>query len=296
MARGAQRVLLETERIRVEVLPELGGRVQSLTDASTGRQWLWHNETVPIGPSSIGANYDENWQGGFEELFPNDAATILEGVELPDHGELWSTAWDVVEAADSQLVLRTTGPVTGAGLTKSFTVDGPELVVRYRLENPSQVDLPFLFKLHAAIAVDSWSSIELPGGSVEPVDASFSGILPGPGPWPWPGPDGHELSECRDRSADLREFVYVHDLPEGWCAVSDRRLGARLRLSYPLADFPYCWLFITYGGWRDHQVVVLEPCTNYPKDLHEAIARGSSGVLPGGGSVSMSATFRVEQA
>ena len=31
---------------------------------------------------------------------------------------------------------------------------------------------------------------------------------------------------------------------------------------------------MTYGGWRDHNVVALEPCTNYPKDLAMAIPRG----------------------
>jgi len=43
--------------------------------------------------------------------------------------------------------------------------------------------------------------------------------------------------------------------------------------------FPYCWIFMTYGGWRDHNVVVLEPCTNYPKDLEKAISTGTATVL-----------------
>lgn len=36
---------------------------------------------------------------------------------------------------------------------------------------------------------------------------------------------------------------------------------------------------MSYGGWRDHNVVVLEPCSNDPKDLNEAIATGNVAAL-----------------
>lgn len=41
-------------------------------------------------------------------------------------------------------------------------------------------------------------------------------------------------------------------------------------------QFPFTWLFLSYGGWRDHQVAVLEPCTSYPKDLEQAVALGTA--------------------
>lgn len=287
-------ISLASSQLQAVIYPALGGRVQNLVDLVTGREWFWTNPELPLSPSVVGADYDDHWQGGFEELFPNDAGTTLGGVELPDHGELWSSPWDVLRSDDSSATLSVVGPVTGVSVTKSFTLDGPCLHVDYELHNPTGDDLPHLFKLHPAIAVTGDCAIELPGGSVEPVDPSFSRILPGEGRWSWPGPPGGDVSRCHPPSSGLREFVYVHGLQEGWCAVTDQRLGRRLRLSYPLDDLPYCWLFLTYGGWRGHQVAVLEPCTNYPKDLHEAIQRGTTGLLPGGGAAKMRVTFEVE--
>lgn len=45
---------------------------------------------------------------------------------------------------------------------------------------------------------------------------------------------------------------------------------------------PYLWLFLSYGGWRNTYTAVLEPCTNMPKDLADAVRAGQSArLMPG---------------
>lgn len=279
---GVDVVEIASGELVVHVLPALGGRIASVRDVVGDREWLWRNPHVETGPSPLGADYDSRWQGGFEELFPNDAATMLDGVELPDHGELWAAPWTVVDRGPAHVELRVVGPVTGVEITKRCRVEGSQLHVSYRLRNGSGRDWPYLFKLHPALAVDGDCRLELPGGTVEAVDAGFSGILPPGGPWPWPGPPSSDISICLDADARTQEFVYVHDLPDGWVGVRDERSGRRLRLRYPTAVFDWCWLFLTYGGWQELQVAVLEPCTTHPKDLHTAIAAGTTPTLAAG--------------
>jgi hypothetical protein len=43
-----------------------------------------------------------------------------------------------------------------------------------------------------------------------------------------------------------------------------------LLVTFDTVDFPYVWMFQSYGGWNDHYVVVVGPCTNMPSDLDEA--------------------------
>jgi hypothetical protein len=76
-----------------------------------------------------------------------------------------------------------------------------------------------------------------------------------------------------------REFVYVSDLPEPWCGVQDTRKNASIRMSFDGRALPFVWLFLTYGGWRNAYTAVLEPCTNMPKDLSEAVRLGQSARL-----------------
>ena len=80
-------------------------------------------------------------------------------------------------------------------------------------------------------------------------------------------------------SSDKREFVYVRGLPAAWCGVDNEASRASLRMHWERERLPYLWLFITYGGWRDAYTVVLEPCTNLPKDLHEAVRLGQAARL-----------------
>ena len=101
--------------------------------------------------------------------------------------------------------------------------------------------------------------IDLPGGVVEKVDSQFGVLLEAVDKQAWP--TSVDVSRCRDKGSRTNEFVYVSDLPEGWCGITDTKPGSWFRIDYPRDVFPYCWIFMSYGGWRHHNVVVLEPCS-----------------------------------
>lgn len=286
-------VTLHSEVAAVALIPELGGRMIELADRRSGRQWLWRNHRVPLVAHPLGADYDSNWVGGFEELFPNDTPSDHLGRAYPDHGELWSHVWSVDDQSEGALTLSAVGPVTGSHLSKTVVVHENAVSVSYRIANTSRGPLPHLFKLHPAIAVDETCRIDMPGGLIEKVDSGFGNLLTGTDRPAWPGPT--DLAQCRPASSGAFEFVYVHDSPEGWCGVTDHGAGTRLRIQYPRTVFPYCWLFITYGGWEGHNVVVLEPCTNYPKDLAAAVEQGTAAELPPGEELALEIRIVLEE-
>ncbi|MBI4031363.1 MAG: hypothetical protein HY370_06765 [Proteobacteria bacterium] len=155
----------------------------------------------------------------------------------------------------------------------------PAISIRYRIENLEPAPLHFLFKQHLAIAATPAHRLELPGGQVTPVDRDFGTRLGSDVPFPWPRGQNHsgetvDLSVLTSPEDRQREFVYVEELPEGWCGVRNHLTGRSLRLEFSRETFPYTWLFMTYGGWRSLYTAVLEPCTNMPKDLDEAFRLG----------------------
>lgn len=265
--------VLTEGRISVTVIPALGGRITSLIDLKVGREWLWRNHHNPLQPVPPGAEYDSVWQGGFEELFPSDAPMIQGDLNIPDHGELWTAAWDVTESSGSSLTMSIVGPVTGVEVSKELTVSESALQIKYQLQHNGDADLPFLFKLHPAFAIDEHCRIDMPGGLVEKVESGFGNLIPDGSEEGWP--TSADLARCRPWSSETNEFVYVSELPEGRCGLTDLQRESWVRLGFSREQFPFCWLFLTYGGWRRHNVVVLEPCSNYPKDLEEAIAHGT---------------------
>ena len=288
---GFDALEIENAQVRAVVIPELGGRVWELEDRLRRRQWVWHRENVRLAAADAGAPYDDVWAGGWEELFPNDAPGRFEGRDLPDHGEWWTLSWDVDStAAGGAAVARLSArsSVVRAVCTKEFRLeaDAATLSVTYRIRSEEAAPFHFLFKQHLPVRVSPSCRLRLPGGRVQAVDGSFGTLLPGPGPFDWPLAIGDgraaDLRTIPPAAAADREFVYVTELPEPWCGVDDQEQGAFLRMDVDPRIFPSVWLFMSYGGWRDTYTAVLEPCTNVPKDLTEAVRQGHSArLMPG---------------
>jgi len=277
-----------------------GARIDNLIDRLSGKQWLWQGtQSFEHAPVALGASYDDHWNGGWDDLFPNDAPGTFEGYRLPDHGELWSQPWEVVRTSPVEFSVRHQCATVPASVEKTVRIgEGAECCVHYVVKNHGAEPFYFLFKLHPAIAVKPNDRILLPGGCVVPVDPTFSRMLGSAEPFDWPvgrGVRGEriDLSIVPPEGGGLQEFVYVTDLPEGWCGVRDGRTGAEIRIEFPLEVLPYCWLFMTYGGWRNHFTVVLEPCTNFPKELSEAYQTGSCASLLPQGTLDFTVTVRL---
>ena len=153
------------------------------------------------------------------------------------------------------------------------------------IRNLSDRPLPFLFKLHPAIPVEPGDRILMPRSVLEPVEPAFSTLAAVPGPSEFPYVRGGSGGKIRmdivpfSRENPQQEFLYASGLHEPWCGVHNVRTATTLRIDFNPEDIPFVWLFMSYGKWRGHTVVLPEPCTNKPWDLATAIARGSCAQL-----------------
>ena len=287
---GVRSIHLENQNMAVCVLPDLGGKIWSILDKRTGQEWLWQNPLATLLPVPFGSSYDDHWAGGWDDLFPNDAACQFDGLDLPDHGEWWCQPWktEILERSKDKTVLHLcmNGKASPTLSEKWVRLDenASSLKIRYRIQNLSHDKFRFLLKLHPAMAIQPWHRIELPGGDVEPVDLEFSTLLGSNATFSWPIGQNRQgssvdLSMIHPKESKHREFVYVRNVSDGWCGIHDPRSQSRFRLFFPKSIFPHVWLFMTYGGWRDHYTVVLEPCTNIPKDLYLATRSSQCGEL-----------------
>lgn len=288
-AQQAKVLTLENSKIRLTIRPDLGGRIDQLEDLQTGHCWLWHPEQYDSKETRslpIGASFDEAWTGGWDEVFPNDAAGPFQGRELVDHGELWSQRWDVLESTPFSITLGYQCQTVPIRVIKSIQLDEnrPEAKLVYEFQNQAAEEIPFLFKHHAAIAIEAGDEILLPDCWVEPAFLEFSKLIGQPGKTCFPraiGADGQEidLRIMPPPSSQLQEFYYSSELASGYCGIRNQRTQSSLLMTFDTVDFPYVWMFQSYGGWRDHYVVVVEPCTTMPFDLEEACRQQTVAVL-----------------
>lgn len=205
-----------------------------------------------------------SWTGGWDEI-PNDAAGVFQNRDLVDHGELWSPAWDVVETSASIARLQRICQTVPVTVEKTIALDEtqPTATITYRFQNHADETISFLFKQHMAI---------------EPVDLGFSKIIGRAQKTRFPhalAADSSEITvqQIPPASSQLQEFYYSSDLAIGECGIRSHQ--SKLLLSFDRADFPYVWVFQSYGGWGTRYVLVLEPCTTIPYDLSIATQNGT---------------------
>ncbi len=270
---GVPLVQLESDWLRVDVAPALGGRVISLVEKTTGYEFLWRNAKLQLVQLPGGSEYDPNFYGGIDELLPNDPPETIDGINCPDHGELWTTALD---PAIEDGRLRLSGNLRLFGLTYERVMwlrpDSPRLECAYRVANVSSEPRHFLWKLHAALAVEAGDVIECPartGQVVDPAWSRFGAIAP----FSWPKIDGQAVNLVPPANGSM-DFFYLSGLERGQMAWRRPGVGLKFAYEWDLKVFPYAWLFASYGGFLGHYTIILEPCTTMPMSVIDAAKKG----------------------
>ena len=302
--RGLNTIVFENRFLRVIVLPSLGGKIWQIVYKPLDEPLLWNNPRVALDRQRIGARYDDVWAGGWDELFPNDECATINGELYPDHGEFWTGEWLAMPFQTKDAVgveLTFTTPISSVKVSKriSLGADLARLDFSHNLLNAGGETLPFLWKLHPAFAVTPAHRLEFPPMKVV-MERAFPGTLgSAPDEFDWPFcANGDTRVDLRNvPSFDQRQlyFFYGTELKEGRCGILNTASGLRCSLHFDAAVFSCCWLFASYGGWRNHRVAVIEPCTGYPIDFATMQKAGRVKTLGPGGSLATQVTFSVAE-
>ncbi len=302
---GLQSLILENEFLRLQILPTVGARIWQIQYKPLGVDLLWNNPNLAPEKLTLGNSYDDNWSGGWDELFPNDEATLLEGQSLPDHGELWTSVWtaDDLNSIDPlaiKLTLRT--PISNFLIEKTIRLrkNSAVIEVHYKLTNLGAQKFPFLFKLHPAFAVSAQHRIDFPPMKVL-LEPDFPGTLSEAAPgFDWPiaqlGSKRVDMRMVPETSSGALHFFYGDQLADGWCGITNCANGLATALRFDPEVFTSCWLFATHGGWKNLNVAVLEPATGYPFRLQPMINNKRACWLEPNDALATTVLFSVQEA
>ncbi|MFI5314588.1 MAG: DUF5107 domain-containing protein [Myxococcota bacterium] len=258
MSPGA--LVLENAAVAIAVLPELGGKIASLVNRATGREWLWRNPYLPYRRAAPGDSYVAlHDTGGIDECFPTVAPTD----SLPDHGELYSQAWTVERRTDDSLVTSVPGPRARYRFQRTLHLAraAARLDLDYRLENLSDGELPFVWCLHPLFAIEPGMRIELPDSP----------------PLCVPDPSSRDFAPSASKT-------FAGPLTRGEVGLVTADGGEALRLRFDPAQTPFVGVWRNFAGWSGAGTppyfnLALEPSIGDSDSLDEAIARGTAGLL-----------------
>src|SRR5690606_24153280 len=107
-------------------------------------------------------------------------------------------------------------------------------------------------------------------------------------PFGWPNVQGVNAAVVPKKNGTV-DFFYLYGAKRGEMKLVGENTVFAYR--YDPETFPFQWYFASYGGFLGHYVAILEPCTNAPISVPDAIKAQMSAVLQPGGE--MTTTVRI---
>lgn len=277
--------IIENENLRLGITPGYGARVVSLVDKASGREWMTKGSESPnTGEDAIYRSPEAvAWDECFPTVSPWDASTTPWHRRLRDHGDLWGRPWRVDARSVSALTLTYADPQFS--FTRELRLEHSSVIADYAAINLGSEPLPYLWALHALLAVEPGDRIELP--RVDEVRGPYLSLrgktLPARA-LPWSGANGalpFPLDEVQPRDTDFAGKFYASGVAGGSARIG--RPGQWLTIAWDgsIADIG---IWLTYGGWPQkggHQEIAIEPTSSAADHLGQAIELGTKPLAPG---------------
>jgi hypothetical protein len=277
MTQGFGVVRLRNAEVEVGIMPDLGAKIMSLRNRRSGREWMW---TPPHGARyrrvSAGTPFDQSSLVGADECLPTIAPCLWRGRQLPDHGEVWSEAWRLDEAALA--VGRTTTrlqlPVSPFTLERTVSLDGATVSLEYLLQNTSPAREEFMWAFHPLIAIEAGDELALAGDGIQVrTEASMNCPLGQRGAgWSWPEPLPGIQFDRLDLGGEARAVkLFTEPGQVGGAEVRNARTSNSLRFVFDPQQIDTLGLWINRGGWNGFHHLAIEPGIGAPDPLAAAV-------------------------
>ncbi len=314
---GWEALTLESEHLRVTVLPAKGADVVELVHLRSGVDVLfkapWGLRPPGAAPreEAGGLEFIGNYEGGWQELLPNaNDACAVDGVELPFHGEVALLAWEASQPDGRSARLTVRSRLLPLRLERVMRLDPdrPELVVEGAVANVGDERVPFVWGQHLVLGppfIEAGCRLDLPATTIvtaPQVWEETARLEPGQQSG-WPHARLRtggtvDLREVPGPEAGSHDDLFVGGFSEGRAAVTNPRLGLTFRLRWDSEVYPWVVLWQPYGGAADPSLagsyaLGLEPWTSR-HNLAGALEAGEARWLDPGESLATTLVVAVE--
>lgn len=260
--------MVRSATVSAEIIPALGAKISSLVNLQTGREWMWSPPERMLFANKTGDSFPDGTKIGADECFPTIAACEWRGRSLPDHGEVWTEAWDAA-IEDGRVKTSINCPISPFRLERTASLSGSCLRLDYAATNLSSEHQECLWAIHPLLTIEPGDELHLPASSFR-VDASMGcglGDRGAAGNWPSPrvGMQLDRLDFGNDDPAAVK--VFTDSLQEGVVTVRNRNTRDQLIFRFDPNVLNTVGVWINRGGWNGYHHLAIEPTNGAPDRL-----------------------------
>jgi hypothetical protein len=263
---GFEVFTLRNDLLELAAVPELGAKIISLKNLRTGREWLYRPPGgLRLFRNHPGDDFAASTLVGWDECLPTIAPCVWNSRSLPDHGEVWSVAWDIDRTAWKQGLLSTSVRLSVSPLAFQRTIElaDHEIRLNYVLTDQSDEPQAFLWAMHPLLAIQHGDRLDLPAE----VRARLAAET-----WTDTLDFGGRTPACAK--------VFAGPLNEGRAGVVNPERGESLTFVWDAGENAMLGVWLTRGGWNGHHHLALEPTNGMPDSLAVAVQTNRCAWIP----------------
>jgi galactose mutarotase-like enzyme len=284
-------IVLENESIRAVLLPTWGAKTVSLVHKALGIETLWQNPDPHFKRTGYADPYGDGEFAGFDEMFPTISRCFCEtapwaGIEMPDHGEVWTIPWEMSIDGDS-VTLGVNGTRFPYRLQKAVSLEGSSLVARYVATNLSGYPMDFIWAAHPLFNATVGMRFIVPRGMRRIINAVPGPTLGGYGRHlDFPVARGEGGGEIRldlippENARGYQKYWFAEKVTEGWCMLRDEKTSLTIGMAFPKEQVPWLGLWLNEGGYGGQYNIAPEPATAAMDRIDFAKMWGMGSALP----------------
>jgi hypothetical protein len=265
-------IVLESTKMRAEFLANPGGKLTSLINKETGYEFLVQRKNEIYRDQPFGGVFVDAECSGFDDMFPTiDSCKYekepWEGVEMADHGEVWSLPWEysVDKLSLHMSVHGVRFPYKLEKVIRFSSVNS--LIIDYTLTNYSPFEFEFLWAGHLMINIEVGTKLIVPEDCRQAVTILTNGPRAYGDIIDWPhfrdkNGQNYMADICAPKEVGrFEKYYFTNRLKDGWCRLHYPDNKNKLEVSFPVNSVPYLGILMNEGGWDDLYNIIIEPCT-----------------------------------
>jgi hypothetical protein len=226
----------------------------------------------------VGSSFAAHVMSGWDELAPTiepcryPGPGAFCGRALPDHGELRSLAWEVLEASAREATLRVSASVLPLELVRRAVLRPHHLRLDYHLSVRGSEPVHAFWNAHPLFAGRSGTRLVLPASVarvLDVIDARKRVAVD------WPA--GLDVASRLPPGTGRKLYVEPEQTIT-WAALEDPD-GTTLTMSWEAGRPPYTGLWLDNGWYSRGPVVAIEPALAFCDELALAVETGRAPLL-----------------
>lgn len=290
--KGCRALRLENDKLRVIILPSIGGKIASIYRKDKDFELLFQNKENTYRKAKIYDSFELFDASGFDDAFPSiDTCKVnYNGKEIiyPDHGEIWSASFNY-EIHDERIVLTYDSVILKYHYKKVVYIKDSAVINEYEIINYGNEEFPCIWAMHCLVRCEEDMQVILSKNANKVLNVCESKYL---------GKVGqiHSYPETIDvngepfrldrvlspASNNYNKYYINGEVEEGFCGIYYPSKNIYYNVYFDKVKLPYLGFWVTEGGFRGDYNCALEPTNGFYDSIAIAQKEGKLCVLKGG--------------